>query len=371
MIIPLLKRSLGSCEVFFTMHHASISPLSKFRGVAANQQVLLSSEILTSEKTCGELLELGQALCKQIAEKEIQEPMRSVSIQLSLVASEWDLVQEQHRHLLKFSGAHSDKFQVAHLCFPIDFEYYYHDEESVSDFNKKSILQLIKFFNTEALLIYCSWFNQECELLTHQIHFDASEEYQLQALFEDFSHEVHSPLLVDRQQAIAEAMMDEESVHKTENHKELLKLEKIIVSARVLLLSDLKTQNDLLTRMIEGIQKIETLHPEFTLIKQKAVLLNQIIINHLSDEYCSWERLQLMMQLLDEQLGVLPMFCGSNNESINTLLNIRLALIEMRKTHTFEERLKMCLEWDQKNAKEPRIKQELHELKRCNLEALG
>lgn len=296
--VPLSRDHVGNCEVLIASQPSKSHVLTQFKGIAVNHSVLMSSECLDSDEKCREVLELGQGICRKISKKEIKKPLRVASVQLSSVASEWDLVQEQHRRLLKFTAEHSTEFQIAHLCFPME-EVRFHHEETFSDFDKKRIMQLLKQFNTEAWLVYCRWFNQECEHIVGTFYAEDSEEYQLQALLEDFSHEVRSPLLIDRQQAIVDAMIEQGRLIEAGRTEGLLDLEKRAVSARMELLSDLQVQNDLLKLIVEGIQKIEGVHPELLSLKRQAMLLNQVILHHFLLDDWSGEKQLLMMQLLD------------------------------------------------------------------------
>lgn len=372
MLIPLLSRNIGDNQVFIALHPSKTPFLNQFKGILVNNSVLIRSEYIDSQEKCRELLELGQQISRQISEKEIRKPFRVVSIQLTFVANEWDLVQKQHRKLLKFAADHFTEFQVAHLCFPIELEDPQLKTETFFDSNKKIISQLLKQFNAEAWLMYCSWFNQECEQAVQAFHTEDSEEYQLQALFEDFSHEARSSLLFDRQQNIIRIMIEEENAVEAGDNEQLLALEKQVVFIRMQLLSDLQTQSHLLTLIVEGIQKIEAMHPELAPLKRMAILLNQVIQNHFSADRDVWSREKqiLAMQLLDEQLDVLPMIsCGLGVEQADSLLSMRLALAEMKKNYSFDVLLNMCLEWDQKHEKESNIKH-LRQLMLYNLDLL-
>lgn len=364
--VPLSRGHVGDCELLIASQPSKSHVLNQFRGIVVNQLVLMSSECLDSDEKCREVLELGQGICSQISKNEIKKPLRVASVQLSSIAYEWDIVQEQHRRLLKFTAGHSSEFQIAHFCFPMEDARFHHDE-TFSDFDKKSMLQLLKLFNAEGCLVYCRWLNQECERVVRTFYPEDSEEYQLQALLEDFSHEVRSPLLIDRQQAIVNAMIEEEKIIEAGRTEGLLDLEKRAVSARMELLSDLQVQNDLLKLIVEGIQKIEGMHPELLPLKRQAMLLNQVILHHFSLNDWSREKQLLMMQLLDEQLEVLPIICcGAGVERTENAFSLRLALAEMKKAYSFDVLLKMCMEWDLQSEKESGIQQELHEWMRSN-----
>jgi len=372
MPTPLSCRHIGHSEIVFAEYPAEIHSSNELKGVVVNDIALVGFSYINSQENCREVLEFEQQIQKQILKQDIRKPLRIVSIQFSQVGNEWNLVQEQHRNLLIFSTSHPSEHQIAHLCFPLEFAGL-HKKEVYSDFNKKLILQLLKQFNAEAWLSYCGWFNEGCEQITRTFRFDASEEYQIQALLEDFSHEVHSPLLYDLQQSIIKNMLEEDVAIKAGDYDRLLSLEKLLVSTRMQLLSDLQTQSELLTRIVDSIQKIEEMHPELLTLQRQAILLNQILLNHFSsnEQAWSWEKQVLMMQLLDEQLEVLPMICyEAGNEPAAGVFSMRLALAEIKKTYSFDMLLKTCMEWDQKLEKESIIRQDLQRLVIRNLEVL-
>lgn len=372
MPISLSCHHLGSSEIIFATYSADMLSSNELRGFVVNDVALIGFAHINSEDNCRELLEFTQQLYKQILKKEIRRPLRVVSIQFSSVENEWNLVQDQHRNLLKFTADHAAEFQATHLCFLLEFAKSQKKEVS-TDFNKKLISQLLKQFNAEALLTYCSWFNEGCEQAIRNFPFEASEEYQLQALLEDFSHEVRSPLLYDQQQSIIKNMLEEEIAIKVGDQDQLLSLEMLVISTRVQLLSDLQTQSDLLTHIVDGIQKIEEMHPELATLRRQAILLNQVILNHfVRNEYAwSWEKQVLMMQLLDEQLEVLPIVCyEAGDEPAASVFSLRLALAELKKTYSFDVLLETCLEWDQKLEKESKIRHDLRQLVIRNLDVL-
>lgn len=372
MSISLSCHHLGNSKIVLATLPAKLHSSKELKGFIINKTVIECFTHINSENDCVELLEFTKQLYKQTLNQEFKKPLRIVTIQFNSVEDLWNLVQEQHRNLLKFASNRTSEFQVSHFCFTLDFNKP-PEKELSKDFNKKLISQLLKQFNAEGWLTYCNWFNERCEQLTRTFRSEDSEEYQLQALLEDFSHEVKSSLLYDLQQNLIKNILEQEIALASDDRDRILSLEKLIVAARIQLFSDLEIQSALLTRIADGIQKIEEMHPEFSSLKRQAILLDKIVQNHffVEGQVWSWEKQVLMMQLLDEQMQVLPMICYDvGAEPAASVLSMRLAIAEMKNNYSFDVLLETCLEWDREIVKDYKIRYELRQLSRRNLEIL-
>lgn len=367
--ISFLKYNINECEVLIA-NPSKINFLNNFRGILINGTILVSSDFLDSEAKYQELLELVHAIYK-LNEKKTEEPFRFNSMQLCSLIGEWDIIQKQHLILLKIIKNQPMVFETAHFCLPTEFAGV--DQEKL--LNKKRISQLLKQFNAEAGLMYCRWFNQECLKMLSTFRAEDSEEYQLQGLLENFSHEVNSYLLINHCKAISQAIIEEENAITTKDHQKVLALEKQIISAQMHLLSNLQEQNNLLSLIVDGIQQIETPHPELTLLKSQAMLLNQAISNFFSigNNGWAWKKYVLIMQLLDEQLKVIPLLNWgmASNRIADEILSMQLALAQMKSRFSFKELLKMCLEWDFKTEGKSAIHQVFHQYMQSNLRNLN
>lgn len=369
MLIPLIKHHIDDLA-FFTASYPTNNPFLKaFRAAIINKHLLIQSESVVSEDQCHELFSLVSKLLDQISTQKIQKKLRVVSVQYCDLVTDWDLLKKQHQKLIKFTKNHP-QIQIAHLCVLIESE---HLDHSAYAFDKKSIFQWLKQFNAEGWLMYCQWFAQDCRKVARDIRAEDSEEYQLQALFEDYFNEVDSSLLLARQQDIVTILSEEEAKEKFNDRTAMFDLEKRLIQTRNLLQTNLQTQHNLLTLIIEGIEKVEDIDLKLKFLKRKALLLNQLLLNHFSSDKEAWssEKQTLMMQLLDDELEVLPMISSDSfQDQVNHIFSNRLAINELKTYYSFDAILKMCLEWNESKNQETEIQRKFQYFTQSNLKIL-
>lgn len=349
--------------------------LSYLLGVDCHHLPLLRSGQIDTLEKCRELLEVANELQRHEHQKgKVSKPLRLTSMQLCWVDDEWDLIQNQQRVLIKMKRENPSSFDFAHLSFPTEHAFLRRDPKAISEFTQKTIARLHQQMNNEAWLVYCQWLNEEVETVLKTFQPEASEEYQLQARLEDLGHEVHSHLLIASRGSIATAILEKEEAIAKGERERLFALEKAIVAGREQLKRSLEAHSEVCGNIVEGITKIEAMHPELMQLKLKTRLLHELILDHLgiSGPPWSWGKKLLLIQLLDEEFGVIPAInCDTGIERTNMVFSILLALIELKAFFSKEDILELCLNWDSDSKDQQELRSKLNECVQLNLHALS
>lgn len=285
-------------------------PVSIFQGdgivaVAVNHTILLACEKIDADGEWQKLLNFEPLRAKN----------RVASLQLNLPGDDWPFIQSQHHSLARVAG-----LSIPHFCLPIPS--FSKDSPPISEFTQTALDKLILQFNTEAWSIYCKWASEEMENRLRDFKPEDSEEYQLQARLEDFLHEVRSQFLFDLEQALISAMRSQDAATDEESFFEM---EKAVASCRYQLQEFLATQANLLGLIVEGISIIQEMHPELDHLQMTCKILHRLMTRKLD-----WWQQLLLLHLLDQQLGVIPIInCQGDEERAHVVLAYRLALAEL------------------------------------------
>lgn len=287
--------------------------------------------------------------CVAQLKKEFQAPhqhaVRLAVLQLGSVGTEWEQVQGEHGVLLEAGkGMPGGAAAVAHLCHPTEALFLATDPGQFSEFAQRSLMRILDDFNAEAWIAYIAWFNEDAEHMLRGFAPEASEEYQLQARLEDLRHEVHSHLLQSIKDEIYQAATGRAQVVAQGDRGALLTLEKGLLLSREHLKKQLVGQHRLLHAIAEGIAKIESAHPELIPLKRKAQLLWRLIQPYQEPAvHHTWGQQLLLMQLLDDSLGVTPLVsCHADPVRVALVIAIRLAFQRLKAEYAHAYYLAAC-----------------------------
>ncbi len=314
-------------------------------GLLLDDIALIRSAAIDSEAKCAAFIGLVQRLQCERGWQHI--PLRVSSMQLNNLSHEWSFIQEQHGCFVKANQ--TAKLDIAHVSLPTNSLYYKIPEHFKSEIVQQALLQLVHQFNAQAGATYCKWVCEDIEVALKSFKPEASEEYTLQASFDDFCHEVHSHLWLELKAEHNAAVLAHREAGLQGDEKRMFELEKTIVACRKMLLSGLKFQYALLVQIASGIAFIEKVHPELKGIRIAATLLHLLMGFQLlipSATVLGWGQKMLLVQLLDQQLHVISAVNGYTGfERTNLVFSIRLALAEMSKSVSIDELLAFCLDW--------------------------
>lgn len=333
-------------------------------GVLVNHHLLIRSASINSIEKGRELDLLVQNMATHVGKSS---GLRCASLQLDRLSSHWNLIQSQHRCLTKIDSS------FAHLCFPTDPFYIKRDIAPQSGFLQKALKKLLHQFNAEAWHLYCQWLAEDIKPILAAFQPEASEEYQLQGLLEDFLHEVYSGLLIDIKKEMRGCLVDQEKALDQKDQSAIYTAETHLVTCKDTLLRMIQLQAALLRKIYEGIVQIEDLHADLKSLKLKTFALYKLVVSQIEVglEPLNWGQQLLLLQLLDQKLHVITV---TNDETgqlrTDFVFAIRLALAELSNEYAEERILQLCLNWDQ-TQKDQELYHQFCERVWANCEALA
>lgn len=340
-------------------------------GVICQGIPLIRSEDVDSLTQGLAILKLAEECRKESENVGNYDSLRMSSMQLDWIDEDWDLIQKQHFIFLKMHQQYPS-FKVAHISFPSEYAYLRRNPHDISEFRAKPLQRLCQQFNYAAWLQYASWLNEGVEKILQTFRPEASEEYQLQGILEDLGHEIHSHLLSTLRESIVDNILAKEDAVIHGKRELVYPLEKAIIVGREQLRGSIETICMICSQITEGVKKIESMHPELIPLKYQTQLLYTLMQIYLyPDQSHSWGKRLLLIQLLDESLGVISLVNSDMGiDRANLVFSIRLALIELKNRYYFEDRFRLSMEYDVEESY-PEMRKELAALALANLKELG
>lgn len=271
--------------------------------------------------------------------------LRISILQLNLPLQEWSKIQQQHYILVQAAK----QAAWAHLSFPTESTRLLTEPEKISEFDVKVADKLMHLLNVEAWATYCDWIGTEVKACLMRFLPDALDEYQLQARFDDFLHELNSTILIDIRKNLADILLEQSQVEESGDKSKLLTLEKMVVSSREKLKTLIVVQWHILNDIVEGITKIEKAHPELHHLKLSAYLLSKLMGPQLpvpNIPKLSWPQRLLLHQLLDQQLQVLSVVNGGEVGCADMVFRVRAELCQLSRQHSIDSLVNMSERWD-------------------------
>lgn len=200
-------------------------------------------------------------LVSRIKHKAETKPCRCLCIDHSSLLTEWDAVINQHRLLMGAARKFGD-VSIAHILVPRK------EEQPVADFTRIRLERVLSTFNALAWVTIFRWFWDDCAGVVDSIKLTSSEEYTLQAVFEDFRHEVFSIVLGQVMDELIAAVENGYVSEQQLDMRKRLEDEKTVVKRRDKLWDLAGEQRRLLDKMREGILIIEEKHRELLPIRE-------------------------------------------------------------------------------------------------------
>lgn len=325
-------------------NEAKEAHLPNLIGAMAGDIPLIRSEDIDTTSKCGEFLRMAKLLHNKCGRAE--KRLRISSMHLNNIREEWPFIKEQHRCLLNANQTHASALAIAHISLPTERVFFKVTPRFMSPFLQHKLKHLLQQFNAEATCMYYTWVCEEIEEMLKKFKPEAGEEYTLQAILEDFCHEVHSGFLKMYMQEISEAAIGQGKLDLTKDKDKMFELEKIVVAGRMRLLPVMQYQCTLLKKIIQSVAKMGGRYPKLKTIANIAYLLMGHQFDLPDTPKLSWGQRIMFIQLLDQQLGVvsaLNSHTGLGRTSF--VFSMRLALASMTKDYPEKEILDLCLHW--------------------------
>lgn len=244
---------------------------------------------------------------------------------------EWDVIEREHNLLLQLNQSYEG--EILHLNMPS----FVQTGETSRDFLYLSLLQ-----NREAWASYCKWINDEFNRVSRSFLPAMIDEYQLEAKFKDFSHEVKSSIFLDTKGEIVKTTLKLNDLENSGNLDAIKDLEKQLIQYRETLYRLMKAQEAALEQVAAGISKIEKQHPELLGLKRKVIVLKML----LSAE--DHPRALLLHQLLNLWSGTVTVVSADDGlGKVSFDFALRQALTQCAFRFSPWDLLNMVLNWNE------------------------
>lgn len=325
----------------------SEGPLGHCFGAIVNGTAIIRSEAVNTHTKAKQLVAFAEQFNQQLSLS--YRALRLSSMQLTNVREEWTHTHGQHAAFSRILLDQKGKVGIAHIGAPTEHVHYQIAKEYQSELTQLELIRVTRQFNSEACIQYCIWICEEIETLLRRFKPEASEEYTLQARFEDFCHEIRTPFLTDRIEELNKAIAQEEALADDAPASKIKAFEKEIASNRLKLQQLMEYLSSILYEIPKVIDSIASVHPELAdinIISKLAWLLMQGQLKPPETKGLSWGQLILLLQLLDQKLGVISAINGFKGlERTNLVFAIRLALAEIAPQYSDAGLLNNCLKW--------------------------
>lgn len=323
--------------------HSERSSLSNCLVGTVGNASIIRSALIESKTMAEELLQL----LKQVDPLK-ETPIRFSSTLLNYVEGEGDAIQLQHARLQEFKG---ESFSPAVISFPL--EKLYNAPKGV-EIPKKLAMALEKFprlLNAEAWIDYCKWFENQLSRLFADFRSVAVDAFTLEGHINDFKHEAVSPFLAKLRNRLRELYSaPSQTQEERPSYREMLLRERDMLLIRMELQKMLIAHRVSLVQIVRAIQSIEKSHPDLLPIKNTAMLLERLLADQVQLEntpLLSWGASQIILQLLDNQLGVISAIHGREGLGrVSAAFSLRLGILQLKQKYSLDDAIDLALHVD-------------------------
>lgn len=269
-------------------------------------------------------------------------PLRINIVQPANPVVAWEAIEKEHHLLMELKGVYSGELIYLNEILDPIFTLPPANEPDARLFKHLSKIQ-----NMEGWSSYCIYLNEELERVLRTFLPTMIDEYQLEARFKDFRHEVKSVLLQDAKRELIEASLKWNAAgHDPDKFEELKTAGKKLLAAQEHLYECMKLQDKVLDEVDRGIGKIEKNHPELTGIKRKVHLLRLLLHHELIQESVPLPAALFLHQLLNLWFQVTTVVCGGDGLGrISWELAVRQALVQTAMLYPHSDLLDLFLNW--------------------------
>lgn len=267
-------------------------------------------------------------------------PLRICIVHLSVPVVEWEAIEKEHHLLAAIRSAY--KGDLIYLNLPLDP---ISGTAPPAGPDAQSFKHLSQIQNMEAWSYYCLLLNEEMERVLRTFLPSMIDEYQLEARFKDFRHEVKSPLLQDAKKELIESALKVNEVGgNPEKIEEFKEAEKKLLKNQEYLFQCMKQHEKAIAAVEIGIGKIEKAHPELLSFKQKVTLLRTLLRQQLMQESLPADF--FLHQLLNMWFQVTTVMSGDDGLGrISWEFAARQALIQTASRYSAPDLLDLFFNW--------------------------
>lgn len=189
------------------------------------------------------------------------EKHRCLCIDQASLQNDWNAICTQHRQLVYGSVNVAKGLSIAHILIPSKPK---ETSERISILTERKFEKLLFHFNSLGWSTMFAWFWDYCEKQLRALQPTALEEYTLQAIFEDYEHQVFSVVLKNERKELIEAIDGAFRAEDEQDGRTMMSHEKTMVIKRERIHELLAEQRKVIGRIVEGIKIIEEKHPELS-----------------------------------------------------------------------------------------------------------
>ena len=315
--------------------------------LVADTSLLRTASFETEDKVEA-LLVLAQSTFRKRVKAQKKQHLR---LSVSYVASperEWDLIETQNRRLIVVGQQLPEGDQVVQISLGTGSLFSSRPPMSRVKSDQEALDKIPRFMNMEGWASYCAWYNELLEDFIAHVLYAATEAYTLEGSLKDFKHEVFSPYLRWTRQRLAE--LEQAELKKNEEH--VTQRERVEMTRR-----RISHQRDL-GRMVEAhyahladivklVAPIEAVHPDLHTVREIGQVLEKLLADQLGLRVISWGESHMLLQLLNDQFGVLSAISGSQGLGrTHFAFAIRLAVLQMKQLVPREDLFRLVLDWE-------------------------
>lgn len=282
-----------------------------------------------------------------------RRPFRLCSNQINSVEFEWNAIERQHQLLMQSVQELRKQDSIVHISTPLEKLLIDRPPEKKLKRVGEALEKLPKLLNMEAWVSYCVWYNELLEEAFSHFLYDAVDEYTLERYVKDFRHEVLSPFLEKTRKRLVELELSMGTGEESRNlsYGERVAMEKELIVVRSDMQRMVRAHFDDLVEILRLISVIESAHPELVALKMRGQLLKQLLVDQVEApniDTPSWEMTQMMLQLLNDELGVISIVnCAEGNDRTHFAFAIRLALLQLKKKCSLIDTMDMVFHWEE------------------------
>ncbi|MFQ5729546.1 MAG: hypothetical protein ACE5GN_04215 [Waddliaceae bacterium] len=320
-----------------------------------NDNPLIRSGSIETKVKAEEFLVIVRALHQELMKKKSLPslPLRFCANPVCSVEFEWDLIARQHLHLIRMNQNLQEGEQLVQISTELGNLYSDQPPERKLKSVTDALEKMPKLVNMDAWASYCAWYNHLLEEAFSHFLYDAADEYTLEKYLKNFRHEVYSPFLKQTRKRLVEFELLIESQETTEDvsYRDLVDMAKKRVVFRNDLHRMIRAHYDNLVEIVRLIKVIKEAHPELSQLLDIGQVLQRLLANQVEaneGEPPSWGETQMLLQLLNDELGVVSAINGTYGlDRTNLAFAIRLSVMQMKEIFSREEVFDMVLNWEE------------------------
>lgn len=283
-------------------------------------------------------------------------PVRFSIFQFAFPEKELEAIRLQ-RYLLSKYPYETDGLSLPHLNFPFDLFFHLKSNKPLPLSLSTTSNKLSRLHNIEGWLTYSRWIFEEINVVINSIALTDTAKYSLEASLMDFSHELRSIFLNDSWHQLETLTLKVGNLEfssletfEKPSYQKLLDEEKQAFELRIELHTYLQIQMNILDGIGSVFEKMHPLQPEQESLKAIVQVFKELLViqtDLTGAPKISFGKQLMLASLLNSLLGVTTVLTSEKDiERTCMCFSISLAIMQLLKTESMADVVKLALEWD-------------------------